>query len=78
MAKKKLEKATPFQKMIIERRLRVKYPQMYKKSWVTDLKGRVKTQLKKDKATKRTKSVSGRLRGAGLTEKEIAKLRGKK
>ena len=32
----------------------------------------------KSTSTKRTKKVTGKLRGAGLTEKEISKLKGKK
>jgi len=87
MAKKKIVKPTIREQITISRRLREKYPPRKpekKEDWVSRLKGRVKAVFAKDKAkaakarTIRTKATSDRLRKAGLTEKEIARLRGKK
>lgn len=76
---RKIVKPTPAEQVIIDRRLRRKYPQMYKSNWVTDLKKKVKKEKEKGGfKTTRTKQIEKDLRGAGLTEKEIALLRGKK
>lgn len=71
---KKIVKPTPAEQKIITRRLRKRYPQMYKENWAKRLKGRVKKEFK----TERTKQVESRLTTAGVTPKEIARLRGKK
>lgn len=65
--KKKTVKPTASEKRVVQKRLKKKYPQMAQISWGKP----------KKKTTKRTKKVSGQLTKAGLTEKEIAKLRGK-
>lgn len=74
MAKKDIRvvKPTATEQKIIDKRLRAKYPQMFEKV----------TQQRLDKVFKKktTKSVSteNALKAAGLTDKEIARLAGKK
>ena len=89
---KKIVKPTPTEQVIIDERLRKQYPQMYEPGWLkgTDkkLKTGVKTlrtkrvrkkvKTKKEFKTVRTKQIEDQLGKAGLTEKEIASLRGKK
>ena len=72
--KRKIVKPTSEEKVIIDRRLRKKYPQMYKSDWLPGSNKKTKDGVK----TLRTKRIEQRLRNAGLTEKEIRKLRGKK
>ncbi len=71
---KKTVKPTPSEQAIIDRRLRRKYPQMFKPNWTTDLKKKVGVEFK----TKRTKQVEDELRKSGLTEADIKRLRSKK
>lgn len=81
MPKKKIVKPTGLEQEIIDRRLKKQYPHMLEKSWVSKLKKKVRKELKerRNKAlkTQRTKDVSGSLRKAGMTQKEIDRLRGK-
>ena len=68
----------------VERRLRKKYPQMYKKdwgkeeksNWATRLKGEVKKRLSPKKSV-RTSAVERGLKEAGIGDKKINKLRSK-
>ena len=88
---KQVVKGTPSERAEVQRRLRRKYPQMFKETagiqagrkgglglgqrllkWAT---GRKK---KKKPTTVRTKAITSRLKRAGLTDKEIARMRGKK
>lgn len=66
------EIATPGEFVEVSKRLRKRRSK--KTSWVKKLKKNVKKEFK----TQRTKSAEAQLRRAGLTEKEIARLRGKK
>lgn len=59
--------ATPSEFKIIQKRLG-------KRNWVSKLKKKVLKEFK----TKRTIGIEKRLRSSGLTDKEIAKFRGKK
>ena len=68
-------KPTKSEKKVITKRLKKKYPQMYKKDWIKRLKKNVKKELK-SRETLRTKQYIQRLRGAGVSEKEIKKLTG--
>ncbi len=70
MAKKKIVKPTPAEKVVIMIRLKKMYPQMFKPGWMK----------KKSKSfdTTRTKNISSRLRAAGISQKKIDQLRGKK
>lgn len=63
----KTVKANPVEKLLVQKRLRAKYPQMYKKGW-----GKTK------KNPKRTEQITSQLRKAGLSESDIAKLKGKR
>jgi len=63
----KVVKPTVMEKLLVKKRLQAKYPQMYKPGWG---KGR--------NANKRTGQIATRLRAAGLSDSDIAKLRGKK
>jgi len=65
--KKKTVKPTAGEKQVVAKQLKKKYPQMAQVGWGKP----------KKKATKRTKQISGGLKQAGLTEKEIAKFRKK-
>lgn len=69
MAKKKIVKPTPAEKVVIMIRLKRMYPQMFKPGYI-----------KKSKSfdTVRTRTISSRLRDAGISQKEIDRLRGKK
>ena len=67
-------KPTPVEQKLIDVALRKQYPQMYKPSWAKTLKGKVQKEFK----TARTIQIENQLRKSGLTEKEIARLRGKK
>lgn len=69
MAKKKVVKPTPAEKVAIMIRLKKKYPQMYKPGY---------TKKSKSFDTVRTKSISSRLRDAGIDQKTIDRMRGKK
>ncbi len=70
MAKIKIEKPTPAQKVVIMIRLKKMYPQMFKPGW-----GKKKS---KSFDTVRTKTISSRLRDAGIDQKTIDRLKGKK
>ena len=70
----KIIKPTRAEKKIIDKRLRKQYPQMFEKNWAKSLKKKVKKEFK----TARTSDIENKLRRAGLSEKEIARLRGKK
>lgn len=65
--KKKVVKPTLEERKKINRRLQKKYPQMFTENWAQRLKGRVRKELK-----------TRQLERAGLTEKEINRLKGKK
>lgn len=87
---KKIVKPTPAEQVIIDRRLRKKYPQMYEPGWLkgfpektkTGVKalrtGRVRKKKEVEFKTKRTSQVEDQLRGTGLSEADIKSLRGKK
>ena len=72
----KTARPTAAERKIVDRRLQKKYGHKYKVSedWVPKLKKKVKKEFE----TARTKSITAQLREAGLTEKEIKRLRGKK
>ncbi len=79
----KTARPTAAERKIVDRRLQKKYGHKYKVSedWVPKLKKKVKATLRKEKKkfeTARTKSITAQLREAGLTDKEINRLRGKK
>ncbi len=63
---KKIEKPTPAQKVLIEKRLRKRYPKVYKKSWVSRLKEKVKAQFAKEKLTKEQKKAK-KIQATGLS-----------
>ena len=72
------------EKVEVKRRLRKKYPQMYKEgwgktkdkpNWAQQLKGKVKELL--GKKTVRTGAVEGGLKKAGLTKQEISRFKSK-
>ena len=71
MATQKIEKGTPEQRAEIQRRLRKKYPQMFTGSYPS-------AQQKQGFGKKVLNAITSQLKRAGLTDKEIAKLRGKK
>jgi len=73
----KVVKPTAAEQRKIDARLKAKYPQMYDDNWPGRLKKKVKAELERQKTSKRTKQVSSGLKAAGLSDKEIAKLRGK-
>ncbi|MHC4867691.1 MAG: hypothetical protein ACYTEX_26775 [Planctomycetota bacterium] len=87
---KKIAKPTIAQQMIINKRLRAKYPQMFKVGWgeskssKADVWGGSKSSKadvptkKKDGDTIRTKSIMAQLRKAGLSDEAISRLRGRK
>ena len=69
----------------VSKRLKEKYPQMYKKGWGKAEKkksvlGRVGSKLKKvfSGETTRTKTTKGGMKTAGVNDKEIGKFQGKK
>lgn len=72
MAKKKIVKPTPAEKVVIMIRLKRKYPQMFKPGWTK------KSKKSKSFDTVRTKTISSQLRNAGMSQKTIDRLRGKK
>lgn len=74
MAKGKIVKPTAAEKVAIIIRLKKKYPQMYQPGWW----GKKKPKKSKSLDTTRTKAISARLREAGVSQKEIDRLRGKK
>ena len=73
MANKKIVKPTPAEKVAIMIRLKRQYPQMFKPGWM-----KIKKKKSKSFDTVRTKSISSRLRDAGISQKKIDQLRGKK
>lgn len=76
MATKGLGKArNALEEAKVEIALRTKYPQMYRKDWVKRLKKDVGKELKSRKSTVRTKATSKGVKRAGVTEKELSKLR---
>lgn len=72
--KRKIVKPTTAQKKVINVELRKQYPQMFTKSWVSMLKGKVKKEFK----TARTLQIESQLHKAGISDKRILQLRGKK
>jgi tRNA threonylcarbamoyladenosine modification (KEOPS) complex Pcc1 subunit len=67
---------------IVNSRLRKKYPQMYTENWAKRVKKAVQAELKqrrkrRTRTSKKTDRVSSQLRKAGLSAKEVARLRGK-
>jgi len=80
---------TAMESVTVKRRLKAKYPQMSEKSWgksgqswVSRLKTSVRRHMKskntKAKDAGRTKQVTSGLKGAGLSDAEIKRLRGGK
>jgi len=66
-------KATPAEQKIVNRRMRKKYPQMF------DSMGQLKKSYGgKGITTARTEAVQTKLKGAGLSDAAIARLRGTK
>jgi len=65
----KTVKPTIMEKLLVKKRLRTKYPQMYKPGW---------GKSKKPLTTTRTKDITAQLKRSGLSDSDIAKLRGKK
>jgi len=62
----KTVKPTVMEKLLIKKRLQTKYPQMSKPGWGKTL------------TTTRTKDITNQLKKSGLSDSDIAKLRGKK
>lgn len=82
---KSVVKPTPQEQVIIDRRLRKMYPQMYSPGWgvpgaivaAAKKKRKKKKRKKKELTTVRTQAISERLKQAGLSDSDIARLRGK-
>ena len=66
---KKIVKPTPSEQVIVDRRLRKKYPQMFEPDWLPGFNKKTKAGVK----TLRTKRIESGLRKAGLTEADINK-----
>lgn len=62
----KAVKANPVEKMLVQKRLKVKYSSMSQPGWGKSL------------TPNRTSQISSQLKKAGLGESDIARLRGKK
>lgn len=61
-------KPTLVEKLVIQKRLKTKYPQMFKKGW-----GKPKPKIKK-----RTDQITDQLRKAGISQSQIDRMKGKK
>jgi hypothetical protein len=84
----KIVKPTPSEEVVIDKRLRKMYPQMYEPGWgdaalmkdMAQARARATAKAikkkKKPLTTTRTKAITNRLEQAGLTEAEIKRLRG--
>ena len=67
----KLVKPTLVEKLIVQKRLQAKYPQMFKKGWG-------KKKAKKPLTTQRHSDISSQLRKAGIDQATIDRMRGRK
>jgi len=87
----KIVKPTSSEKAVIDKRLRKMYPQMYEPGWgnaalmkdlaktrARNVASAIKKKKKKPLTTIRTQAITNRLQQAGLSEAEIARLRGNK
>ena len=72
--KKKVVKPDAAMRQRINKALYKQYPQMFTQNWADMLKGKVKKEFK----TQRTLQIEKGLKRAGIGEKRIRQLRGKK
>lgn len=77
----RVTKPTPQQRVLIQKRLREKYPHMASEAWLTRLKGKVQRQLRQADPLKRnanpaTAKIIDQLRSSGNSDSDIARVLG--